>query len=82
MAVCIEHAVCTYVFIFVSCIVSLGIGPFLLLTTIAKDIKNSANAINECGKNENTPSQTLEKLSTFIQAYLDAKQLSVFTVQV
>lgn len=79
IAVCVEYFVCTYILIFVSCIISLGIGPFLLVTTITEDIENNAHVINECGENENTASQTLEKLSAFIQSYLSAKQLSVLS---
>lgn len=79
MAVYIQYLVCTYVFIFVSCIISLGIGPFLLVTTITEDIEINAHDINECGINENTVTQTLEKLAAFIQSYLSAKQLSEYS---
>lgn len=78
LAVSIQYIICTYVFIFVSCTVDLGFGTFLLVTTFTKDIENNARTINECGKNEKTHSQTLETISTFIQSYLDVKQLSAY----
>lgn len=41
------------------------------------DIENYARAVNECGKIEKSQSQTLEKLSVFIQSLSDAKRLSI-----
>lgn len=77
MAVYIQYITCKYILIFVSCTISLGIGPFLLMITLTEDIEINARAVNACAKNEKTQSQTLQKISVFIQSYSSAKQLSI-----
>lgn len=58
----------------VACILSIGFGAYLFIMTLTEDLKMRIAAINECGKNQASELDALEKVTEFIQLHSDTKQ--------
>lgn len=87
VAVFIQYFTVGYQFLFLACVIPLGIGAFLFEITMAKEVKNDLIAINEDAKIDDQQVQIFKQLTEFIQIhlilkrYLNAMILSFSTFQ-
>lgn len=58
----------------VACILSIGFGAYLFIMTLTEDLKMRIAAVNECGKNQASELDALEKVTEFIHLHSDTKQ--------
>lgn len=68
-----QYITLLYMFEFIACTISSGIGVYLLTTTMTKDMKHTAQALDDSNKNE---SMFMKQLCTLISFHASTKQLS------
>lgn len=76
VAFVIQSTIVWHNFCFTACLVTFGIGMFLFVITITKDIKFCLHQVNKKAKNKNHQLDANKKLSKFIESFSLAKQLS------
>lgn len=79
MAVLFEYVLTIYMFVFLECVLSLGITAFLFEVAVIEYLKNNLNSIkNKSSKSHEGQLKTIEKFSNFIEIHSMMKQLRKF----
>lgn len=73
-----QYIVLAYAFLFMACVLSIGIGAFLFQLTVNADIKRNLRSINECAKSQRFGLHAaFNELFDTIQLHSDTKQLVI-----
>lgn len=65
-------------FVFIDCMLSLGITSFLFEVEINREMKNNLNSINKISEKRDNLLQIVKELSDFVEIHSMMKQLSKF----
>lgn len=68
-------------FYFVVCGFSIGVGDFILIRSMTKDIKNVLTAFDDCVKLESNPNLLFKQLFDFIHFHSIVKRYAIFSTE-
>ena len=76
VAISYQYYTAIYLFRFVACLISFGLGIFLFAISATNDIKNDLKLMNDKAKTKRNRVRILKCLSSFVQFHSAVKKLS------
>lgn len=80
ITVIVQYILTTYLFLFATMSLSIGIGCFVLLNTVVKDICACINSVNDIAKFDGNRLRMIEQLCDFIGAHSCMLELSIMNL--